>query len=107
MVKVYKEPQTKGFFVNGKPSLGICITLNSDAIVPDVGKEVDKKLAEVMERVPVGFETDKIFFQADQVTSAVNGFLINLLESVLIVIVVLTLPRRRGCNRRRRLRRCR
>ena len=85
----YKEPQTKGFFVNGKPSLGICITLNSDAIVPDVGKEVDKKLAEVMERVPVGFETDKIFFQADQVTSAVNGFLINLLESVLIVIVVL------------------
>ena len=85
----YKEPQTKGFFVNGKPSLGICITLSDDAIVPDVGKAVDKKLAEVMERVPVGFETDKIFFQADQVTNAVNGFLINLLESVLIVIVVL------------------
>ena len=42
-----------------------------------------------MDRVPVGFETDKIFFQADQVTSAVNGFLVNLLESVLIVIVVL------------------
>lgn len=42
-----------------------------------------------MDRVPVGFETDKIFFQADQVTSAVNGFLLNLLESVLIVIVVL------------------
>ncbi|MBO4612376.1 MAG: efflux RND transporter permease subunit [Bacteroidaceae bacterium] len=85
----YKEPQTKGFFVNGKPSLGICITLSDDAIVPDVGKKVDKKLAEVMDRVPVGFETEKIFFQADQVTNAVNGFLINLLESVLIVIVVL------------------
>ena len=85
----YKEPQTQGFFVNGKPALGISITLNGDAIVPDVGKEVDKKLAEVMERVPVGFETDKIFFQADQVTNAINGFLINLIESVLIVIVVL------------------
>ena len=85
----YKEPQTGGFFVNGKPALGICITLNNDAIVPDVGKAIDKKLAEVMERVPVGFDTDKIFFQADQVTNAVNGFLINLLESVLIVIVVL------------------
>ena len=85
----YKEPQTGGFFVNGKPALGICITLNDDAIVPDVGKAIDKKLAEVMERVPVGFDTDKIFFQADQVTNAVNGFLINLLESVLIVIVVL------------------
>ena len=85
----YKEPQTGGFFVNGKPALGICITLNDDAIVPDVGKAIDKKLAEVMERVPVGFDTDKIFFQADQVTNAVNGFLINLLESVLIVLVVL------------------
>lgn len=85
----YKEPQTQGFFVNGKPALGISITLNGDAIVPDVGKAVDKKLAEVMERVPVGFETDKIFFQADQVTNAINGFLINLIESVLIVIVVL------------------
>ena len=87
--RTYKEPQTGGFFVNGKPALGICITLNDDAIVPDVGKAIDKKLAEVMERVPVGFDTDKIFFQADQVTNAVNGFLINLLESVLIVIVVL------------------
>jgi multidrug efflux pump subunit AcrB len=85
----YKEPQTQGFFVNGKPALGISITLNGDAIVPDVGKAVDKKLAEVMERVPVGFETDKIFFQADQVTNAINGFLINLIESVLIVIIVL------------------
>ena len=85
----YKEPQTGGFFVDGKQALGICLTLNDDAIVPDVGKAVDKKLAEVMDRVPVGFETDKIFFQADQVTNAVNGFLINLLESVLIVIVVL------------------
>lgn len=85
----YKEPQTGVFFVDGKPALGICITLNDDAIVPDVGKAVDKKLAEVKDRLPVGFETDKIFFQADQVTSAVNGFLLNLLESVLIVIVVL------------------
>ena len=87
--RAYQEPQTNGFFVNGNPAMGICITLNEDAIVPDVGKEVDKKLAEVMERVPVGFATDKIFFQADQVTNAVNGFLINLLESVLIVVIVL------------------
>lgn len=87
--RAYKEPQTGGFFVNENPALGICITLNDDAIVPDVGKAVDAKLAEVMDRLPIGFTTDKIFFQADQVTNAVNGFLLNLLESVLIVVIVL------------------
>ena len=85
----YKEPQTGGFFVNGKSALGICLTCNDGVIVPDVGKAVDAKMAEVMQRVPVGFETEKIFFQPDQVNSAISGFMINLLESVLIVIIVL------------------
>ncbi|MBO4463996.1 MAG: efflux RND transporter permease subunit [Prevotella sp.] len=85
----YKEPQTGGFFLNGKPALGICLTCNDGVIVPDVGKAVDEKMAEVMQRVPVGFATDKIFFQPDQVNSAISGFMVNLLESVLIVIIVL------------------
>ena len=87
--RAYKEPQTGGFFVNGKPALGICLTTNAGVVVPDVGAAVDAKLAEVMKRVPVGFETQKIFFQPDQVNSAISGFMLNLLESVLIVIVIL------------------
>ena len=75
--------------MNGKPSLSICITLNEGVVVPDVGKAVDKKLAEVMKRVPVGMSTDKIFFQPDKVDNAISGFMINLLESVIIVILVL------------------
>lgn len=87
--RVYKEPQTNGFFVGQNPALAICITLQQNVIVPDVGKEVDAKLAEVMKDVPAGFSTEKIFFQPDKVTSAVNTFLVNLIESVLIVILVL------------------
>ena len=85
----YKEPQTGGFFVNGKPALGICLTTNAGVVVPDVGAAVDKKLAEIMERVPVGFSTEKIFFQPDQVNAAISGFMVNLLESVMIVIIIL------------------
>ncbi len=85
----YAEPQTQGFFVNGKPAMAICIALNSDAIVPDVGKLVDAQLAEAMKNVPVGMETDKIFFQPDKVDTAINSFMLNLLESVLIVVIVL------------------
>ena len=87
--RTYQEPQTNGFFVNGSPAVAICITLQDNVVVPDVGKAVDKKLAEVSRRLPVGFETQKIFFQPDQVNDAIGNFMINLLESVLIVILVL------------------
>ena len=42
-----------------------------------------------MKRVPVGMEIEKIFFQPDKVDEAINSFMINLVESVIIVILVL------------------
>lgn len=87
--RTYAEPQTYGFFVNGKPAIAICLAMQADAIVPDVGKLVDAKLAETMQRVPAGMETEKIFFQPDKVTTAINSFMVNLVESVLIVIIAL------------------
>lgn len=87
--RTFAEPQTNGFFVDGKPALAICVTMNTDAIVPDVGKAVDQQLAQTMKRLPAGLSTDKIFFQPDKVNEAINGFMINLLESVLIVVIVL------------------
>lgn len=87
--RTFAEPQTNGFFVDGKPALAICVTMNTDAIVPDVGKAVNQQLAQTMKRLPAGLSTDKIFFQPDKVNEAINGFMINLLESVLIVVIVL------------------
>ena len=85
----FSEPQRNGFFVDGKPALAICIAMEADAIVPDVGKAVDARLAEAMKDVPAGLETEKIFFQPDKVTEAVDSFMVNLVESVAIVILVL------------------
>lgn len=83
------EPQRNGFFVSGKPALAICIAMEADAIVPDVGKAVEARLAQTMKQVPTGMDMEKIFFQPDKVDSAISSFMINLLESVLIVILVL------------------
>ena len=85
----FSEPQRNGFFVEGKPALAICIALESSAIVPDVGKSVDARLAEAMKNVPAGMQTEKIFFQPDKVDDAISSFMWNLLESVLIVVLVL------------------
>ncbi len=87
--RAYTEPQQNGFFVDGKPAIAICLAMENEVIVPDVGKAVDQKLAEVMQRVPAGMNVEKIFFQPDKVNKAISSFMLNLLESVLIVIIVL------------------
>lgn len=87
--RTYTEPQRNGFFVDGKPALAICLTMESNAIVPDVGKAVEKRLNEVMAQIPVGMQTEKIFFQPDKVDEAIHSFMLNLVESVAIVILVL------------------
>lgn len=87
----FAEPHRNAIYVGGEPALTLAITLENSAIVPDVGAAVDAKLAEVSKHMPAGMETEKIFFQPDKVNSAINGFMINLLESVLIVVLVLML----------------
>lgn len=87
--KQYAEPQTQGFFVNGKPSIAIMITLENDVVVPDVGELVDAKLADLMQTLPAGITTDKVFFQPDKVNEAISSFMWNLVMSVMVVIVVL------------------
>ena len=87
--RAYSEPQRNGFFVNGKPALAICLAMESSAIVPDVGKAVDARLAQVMKQLPVGVQTEKIFFQPDKVSKAISSFMWNLVESVVIVFLVL------------------
>ena len=87
--RAYAEPQRNGFFVGNRPALAICIAMEASAIVPDVGKAVDARLSEAMKHVPIGFETEKIFFQPDKVDGAISSFMWNLVESVAIVILVL------------------
>lgn len=87
----YADPHTGAVYLGREAALTIAVTLEQSAIVPDVGKAVDAKLAEVLARMPAGMETEKIFFQPDKVDEAMNSFMLNLLESVLIVVLVLML----------------
>ena len=85
------SPQSGGFYINGSPALTVLVALESDAVVPDVGAKVDEKVNETLSMLPVGLNVDKMFFQPDQVNVAISSFMINLIESVAIVIIVLML----------------
>ena len=61
----------------------------ADKDIIKVGKQVEKTIAELSKTMPLGVKFEKIFNQPERVETALNTFLVNLLESVLIVVVVL------------------
>ena len=74
---------------DGQRALGISIACSSQFDIVKVGKVVERKVEQLERRMPAGVECHKVFFQPERVSSAINTFLVNLLESVLIVVVVL------------------
>lgn len=88
----YETPQRNSMEYNGERAIGMVIAAGSGTDIVKVGKQVEKRLEELSaERLPVGIECHKVFFQPDEVTSSLTTFVINLIESVLIVIAILML----------------
>jgi len=76
---------------NGKPSIGIAISTASHGNVVDMGEAVKKRLQEIMQEMPVGIDIGPVAYQAQAVTIAINQFVINLIQSICIVVGILLL----------------
>lgn len=86
----YEEPVRNAMRYDNQKALGIAISARYDTDITQVGKRVEQRLGELTEsRLPVGLEMHKVFFQPDRVNDALNGFMVNLVESVLIVVLLL------------------
>lgn len=86
----YEEPMRTGMRFDGQTSLGIAISALSSTDITQIGKEVEACLARLeAERLPAGMQMHKVFFQPDRVEAALSDFLINLVESVVIVVLIL------------------
>lgn len=85
----YLDPPMSMMRFNGRPAIGVAISTISGGNVVEMGEAVHRRLDELMAEFPVGLEVGTIAFQADNVQQAINGFMLNLIESVVIVIAVL------------------
>ena len=74
---------------NGRPSIGFGISTAKGGNVVRMGEAVERRMRELISETPIGIEVDVISHQATSVTVAVNGFVENLIESVILVIAVL------------------
>lgn len=90
--KGYVEPQREGLLYDTLPAIAISIAMKEGGNIIQLGKVIDSKLEELKQNViPAGINFEKVFFQPTRVQSAISVFMVNLIESVLIVIVVVML----------------
>lgn len=85
----YSKPFSNVLRYNSENALGISISMESGGNISKLGEEIDNSLALIQQRLPVGVQFKKVFFQPDKVDFAIKDFMFNLIESVLIVIIIL------------------
>ena len=89
--KGYLEPPGTLIRVNGKKAIGIGVSTAPDYDVVKAGEAVRLKLARLEEQMPVGIEMVTLYPEDQIAREANNGFILNLIESVFIVILIILL----------------
>lgn len=88
----YQKPVRNSMRYDSAPAIGLLISAEQGTDIIKLGKQVDRKLQEMQSTVlPAGIGFHKVFFQPEIVENAINTFIINLIESVAIVILLLML----------------
>ncbi|MCV3243887.1 efflux RND transporter permease subunit [Mesorhizobium sp. ZC-5] len=84
----YVDPPTKMFRVNGKPAIGIGVSMRSGGNNLEFGKGLDAVARQLKQQFPVGIDVNLVSNQPDVVKEAIGGFTKALGEAVAIVLVV-------------------
>ena len=85
----YMDPPSNLMRVDGKRAIGIGVATGSKDDVVAVGNAVADHLAEMEQLFPVGIDLKTIYPENKIADEANNGFILNLIESLLIVIVII------------------
>jgi len=87
----YVEPPTNLLRYDGQPAIGLGISTTKGGNVVKMGEAIEKRARAIMGRMPLGINIGIVSLQSDAVTTAIDGFLISLIEAVVIVVAVLLL----------------
>jgi len=85
----YIDPPKALLRFDGKPAIGLAISTSAGGNVVTMGQALEDRVKQLMPQAPLGMEIGIIANQAEAVNTAVNSFMVNLIEAVVIVIVTL------------------
>ena len=85
----YKDPPQTKMRVNGLPAIGIGFSTRDGGNSVVAGESIRKKFSTVLPLLPVGIEMNKLYSEDKVAVEATNVFVVNLIESLAIVIVLI------------------
>ena len=87
----YLTPPSALMYVDGQPAIGIGVSTSSQADVVAVGQQVREVLNALSQDMPVGIELVSLYPEDEIAQQANLSFMLNLAESLIIVILVIML----------------
>lgn len=84
----YKDPSSPQFYYEGKPAIGIAISMDAGANNIEFGKAIDTKLKELKTTIPAGLSLDQVSNQPHIVKESIGDFSQSLFEAIAIVLIV-------------------
>jgi len=84
----YKDPSSPQFYYEGKPAIGIAISMDAGANNIEFGKAIDTKLKELKTTIPAGLSLDQVSNQPHIVNESIGDFSQSLFEAIAIVLLV-------------------
>ena len=94
----YPDPPENKMYVDGKPAIGIAISMQDNGNNIELGQNLSKMVTRMKKELPLGFEMHQVSNQPEVVKQSIDEFTESLWEAIVIVLVtsLFTLSRRSG-----------
>ncbi len=87
----YVDPPEAPAFYNGKQAIVLGISMPEESNVVELGGQIQEAVDRIRAQLPLGMHLDVAIFQPQLVQASVHAAMINLLETVVVVLIVVML----------------
>ncbi len=89
--KGYVEPISTPAYYNGHQAIVLGVFLQNGVDSVAFGEQLTKRVQEIEQALPWGYKLDFATYQPDLINKSVSGMVLNVIESIVIVLVVVML----------------
>ncbi len=83
-------PDDQGYYIyNDSRSTVLAVYFQEGLNVVSLGDEINRTIDDYNASLPEGIAVNKVFLQPDEVQDSINSFVINLIESIILVVIVI------------------